>query len=88
MTALKKLGIVVAGMSVIGAGLASCSSSPQQVEEDRNLQWLQRTAANDFYERDIQLQDGTVVRCLFWMSDKNAHINGMWCREPKPGDND
>lgn len=88
MTALKELGIILAGMAAIVAALSGCTPSSEEVAKENEENWLQRTAANDFYERDIQLQDGTVVRCLFWLSDKNRHINGMWCREPKPGDND
>lgn len=86
MTTLKKLGIVVVGV-IIGA-MTACSSNPGAVEEDIRSQWLQRTAKNDFFERDIQLEDGTTVHCLFWLNDKTHKASGMWCREPKTGDND
>lgn len=88
MTVLKKLGIVVAGMSAIIGTMTACSEDPRAVEEDIRNHWLQRTAKNDFFERDIQLEDGTTVHCLFWMNDKTYKVGGMWCRELGTGDND
>lgn len=60
--------------------LGGCADfGTEQVREERTQQ-------GDFFEKDVTLQDGTVLHCLFW--SPTNHQGGVWCQEPKKGDND